>query len=66
MAKSTLRLAAFARALQPVIMVFAATVAVVLVLGVRLRGESPAFQEDPVGNIHWNVTQLEPDAFRVE
>ncbi|MBC7675490.1 MAG: PAS domain S-box protein, partial [Rhodoferax sp.] len=67
MAKSTPRLAAFARALQPAIMVFAAAaVAVVLVLGVRLRGELQAFQEEPVDNIHWNVTQLELDAVRFE
>ncbi len=67
MAKSTPRLAALARALQPAIMVFAAAaVAVVLVLGVRLRGELQAFQEEPVDNIHWNVTQLELDAVRFE
>ncbi len=67
MAKSTPRLAALARALQPAIMVFAAAaVAVVLVLGVRLRGELLAFQEEPVDNIHWNVTQLELDAVRFE
>ncbi len=67
MAKSTPRLAALARALQPASMVFAGSaVAVVLVLGVRLHGELKAFQEAPVDNIHWNVTQLELDAVRFE
>lgn len=67
MARKTPRLAALARALQPAIMVFAAaTVAVVLVQGIRLRNELTACREKPVDNIHWNVTQLELDAVRLE
>lgn len=61
------RLATVARALQPAIMVFAAaSVAVVLMLGVRLRSELRSFQEEPMGNVNRNVTQLELDAVRFE
>ena len=62
----TPRLATLARALQPALMLLAAVlVAVFMVLGLRLNAELRSFQEEPVDNIHWNVTQLELDAVRV-
>jgi len=63
---TTPRLATLARVLQPALMVLAAVlVAVFMVLGLRLNTELRTFQEEPVDNIHWNVTQLELDAVRV-
>lgn len=62
----TPRLATLARVLQPALMVLAAVlVAVFMVLGLRLNSELQVFQEEPVDNIHWNVTQLELDAVRL-
>ncbi|MFN7596751.1 MAG: hypothetical protein ACK5PT_08395, partial [Cereibacter sp.] len=39
----------------------AMAVGVLAVLSVEARREMRLFQEDPVDNIHWNLTQLELD-----
>jgi len=41
-------------------------IVLLLVLSIQAREELRLFQEEPVDNIHWNVTQLELDILRLE
>jgi PAS domain S-box-containing protein len=44
----------------------AASLAVLAVLTAQVSTELRAFQQDPVDNIHWNITQLELDLVRLQ
>jgi len=41
-------------------------IVLLLVLSIQAREELRLFQEEPVDNIHWNVTQLELDILRLQ
>lgn len=66
-AHSVARVLSVARILRPALVLLSAVAILSLVtLGLELRNQLRAFQEEPSDNIHWNVTQLELDIVRFE
>ncbi len=59
--------ARWARALRPALLIVAGLAfAALWAMALQLRTELRTFQEEPMDNIHWTITQLEVDIVRLE